>query len=164
MSKQTPTSTIKDTNTQTLGTILILQQRDPLNSSMQTRLTTGSNSLGEKTLGKPIKEAYTTDCSSAGGEKQISSTQITNFTLKRPASLLLSKQLPQHFSNFLPDPTPQIIQLQWQDNRKKLMSLLAKPSKMRRGLTSLLIPLTAPSKETLHLCLMETGPRPASFY
>jgi len=126
--------------------------------------TTGSNSSGDKTSGKPTKEAYTTVQKSAGGSYQTLSTLTTSFTNKRPASLSLSQQLPQHFSSFLPTPTPQIIQLQWKDNRRKLMSLLAKPSKKCRGLTSSVIPLTALSKKTLHLCSMETETKPPSSY
>jgi len=134
------------------------------NSSKLTTPTTGSSLSGDKTLGKLAKKEYTTDHLSAGGSNQTLSTQTIHFMFKRPASLLLSQQLPLHFSSFLPNPTPQIIQLQWKDNRKKLMSLLAKPSKKHRRLTLSVIPLTALSKETLHLCLMETEPRPASSY
>ena len=100
----------------------------------------------------------------AGGSYQTLSTPITSFTNKRPTSLLLSQQLPQHFSSFLSAPTPQIIQPQWKDNRKKLMSLLGKPKETRRGSMSSLIPLMALLKEILHLYLMETETRPPSSY
>jgi len=134
------------------------------NSSKPTTPTTGSNSSGDKTSGKPIKEAYTMDQKSAGGSYQTLSIPTTSFTNnKRPASLSLLQQLPQHFSSFLLDPTPQIIQLSWQDNRKILMSLLAKHRQTRRGLTSS-ITLTAHSKEICPPYSMETGRRLASSY
>jgi len=126
--------------------------------------TTGSNSSGDKTSGKPIKEAYTMAQTSAGGSYQTLSILTTYFTNKRPASLSPSQQSPQHFSSFLPTPAPQIIQPQWKDNRKRLTLLLAKPRKKCRGLTSSAIPLTALSKETLHSYSMETETRPASSY
>jgi len=164
MLKQTFTLTIKDQDTPIPGITLTPQQSNLLNSSKLMTPTIGSSSSENKTLGRPTKEEYTMDYSSAGGSNQTLSTQTTHFTHKRPASLLPLQQLPQHFSSFLPAPTPQIIQPQWKDNRKKLMSLLAKPSKKRRGLTSSVIPLTALSKETLHSCLMETETRPASSF
>jgi len=147
-----------------LGTTLILQMgNDPLNSLKLMTPITGSSLSEDKTLGKPTKEEYTTDQMLAGGSYQTLSTPTTYFMNKRPASLSLSQQLPQHFSSFLPTPTPQIIQPQWKDNRKKLMSLLAKPSRRRRGSTSLVIQM-AHSKETLHLCSMETETRPENSY
>jgi len=158
MLKLTHTSTIKDQDIPTLDTTLIPQGNNMhlLNSSRPTAPTTGLNSSSDKTSGKPIKEAYTTAQTSAGGSYQTLSTQTTSFTNKRPAPLSLSQQLPQHFSSFLPAPTPQIIQPQWKDNRKKLTSLLAKPSKKHRESMSSPIPLTVLSKETLHLYSMET--------
>jgi len=135
-----------------------------LNSLRPTTPTTGSNSSGDKMSGKPIKEAYTMAQTSAGRSYQTLSTPTTSFTNKRPASLLLSQQLPQHFSSFLPAPTPQIIQPQWKDNRKKLTSLLGKPKEMHRGSMLSLIPLMALSKETLHSYLMETETKPPSSY
>jgi len=166
MSKLTYTLTIKDQDTPTPGTTSMLQQRHTLllNSSKQTTPTTGLNLSGDKTLGKLAKEEYTMHHSLAGGSNQTLSTQTTHSMLKRPASLLLSQQLPQHFSSFLPTPTPQIIQPQWKDNKRKLMSLLAKPSKMRRGLMLSPIPLMVLSKETLQLCLMEIETQPTSSF
>jgi len=127
------------------------------NSSRPTEPTIGLDSASDKTSGKPIKQAYTTAQTSAGGSYQTLSIPTTSFMNKRPASLLLLQQ-------FLPAPTPQTIQPQWKDNRKKLMSLLAKPSRRHRGLTSSPIPLTVLSKETLHLCSMETETKPANSY
>jgi len=143
MSKLMHTSMTKDQDTLILGTISIPLEKHMLllNSSKQITPTTGSNSSGDKTSGKPTKEEYTTAQTSAGGSNQTLSTQTTHSTFKSPVSLSLSQQLPQHFSNFLPAPIPQIIQLQWKDNRKKLTLLLAKSSKKHRGLTLLLIPL-----------------------
>ena len=127
------------------------------NSSRPMAPTTGSNLSGYKTSGRPINKAYTTNQTSAGGSPQTLSTPTISFTNKRPASLSLSHQLPQHFSSFLHAPTPQIIQPQWKDNKKTLMSLLAKPRQKHKGLTSSATPLTAPSKETLLSYLLETG-------
>ena len=159
-SKLRHTSTTKDQDTLIPGTTSIPLERHTLlsNLSKPTTPTTGSNSSGDKTSGKPMKEEYTTAQTSAGGMNQTLSIHIT---LKKPASLSLSQQLPQHFSSFLSTPTPQIIQPQQKDNRKKLMSLLAKPRRKCRGLTSS-IPLTALSKEILHSYLMETEAKPAS--
>jgi len=164
--KSMSTSTIKDQDILTPDTTLIPQRNNMhlSNSLKPTTPITGSNSSGDKTSGKPTKEAYTTDQKSAGGSYQTLSIPITSFTNKRPVSLSLSQQLPPNFSSFLPAPTPQIIQPQWKDNRKRLTSLLAKHRQMRRGLTSSAIPLMVHSKETLHSCLMETGTRPANSY
>jgi len=166
MLKLTYTSTIKDQNIPIPDTTLIPQGHNKrlLNSSRPTAPTTGSNSSGDKTSGKPTKEAYITAQTLAGGSYQTFSTPTTSFTNKRPVSLSLSQQLPQHFSSFLSAPTPQIIQPQWQDNRKKLMSLLDKPSKKRRESMLSLTPLTALLKEILHLYLMETETRLPSSY
>jgi len=163
-SKSTYIFTIKDQDILTQDTTLIPVLNDLSNSSKPTAPTTGSNSSGDKTSGKPIKEAYTMDQTLAGGSYQTLSTLTISFTNKRPASLSLLQQLPQHFNSFLPAPTPQIIQTQWKDNRKKLMSLLVKPRKERRGSTLLLIPLTAHLKETLHSYLMETETKLPSSY
>jgi len=162
-SKLRHTSTTKDQDTLIPGTTSIPLERHTLlsNLSKPTTPTTGSNSSGDKTSGKPMKEEYTTAQTSAGGMNQTLSIHIT---LKKPASLSLSQQLPQHFNSFLSNPTPQIIQPQWKDNRKKLTLLLAKPNRKRRGLRSSVIPLMALSKETLHLCSMETETRPASSF
>jgi len=163
--KLTYTLTIKDQDILTLDTTLIPQGNNMhlSNSSKPMAPTTGSNSSGDKTSGKPIKEAYTMDQMSAGGSYQTLSILTTYSTNKRPASLSLSQQLPPNFNNFLPAPTPQIIQPQWKDNRKKLTLLLVKPSRMRRGLTSSIL-LMVLSKKTLHSCSMETETRPASSY
>jgi len=160
MSKQTSTSTTKDQDIQIPDITLILPQSNLSNSSKLTTPTSGPNLSEDKTFGKLTKEEYTMDHSLAGGSYQTLSIPTTSFTNKRPASLSLSQQLPPNFSSFLPAPTPQIIQLQWKDNRKKLMSLLAKPSRMRRGSTLSLIPLTAYSKETLHSYLRGTETNP----
>jgi len=96
---------------------------------MQTKPTIGSNLSGDKIPGKLAKEEYTTDHLLAGGSNQTLSTQTTHSMLKRLASLSLSQQLPQHFSRFLPAPIPQIIQLQWKDNKKKLMSYWPSPAR-----------------------------------
>jgi len=162
--KLTYTSTIKDQDIPTPDTTLIHQENSTRlsNSSRPTEPTIGLNSASDKTSGKPINQAYTTAQTSAGGSYQTLSIPTTAFTNKRPASLSLSQQLPQHFSSFLPAPTPQIIQPQWKDNRKKT-SLLAKPSRRHKGLTSS-IHLTVLSKETLHLCSIETETKPANSY
>jgi len=163
--KQMLTSVIKDQDILTLDITLTLQKdSDPLNSSKPMTPITGSNLSEDKTLGKLTKEEYMTDHKLAGGSYQTLSIPTTSFISKRPVSLSLLQQLPQHFSSFLPAPTPQTIQLQWKDNRKKLTLLLAKPSKKHRGLTSSLIPLTVLSKEILHSYLMETETSPASSY
>jgi len=160
------TSTIKDQDILTPDTTLIPKGKHTHLSNLLRLMTpiTGSNSSGDKTSGKPIKEAYTTAQMSAGGSYQTLSIPTTYFMNKRLASLSLLQQLPQHFSSFLPTPTPQIIQPQWKDNRKKLTSLLAKPSRKRRGSMLSLTPLTALSKETLHLYSMETETRLPSSY
>jgi len=163
MSKLMHTLTTKDQDTLIPGTISIPLERHtlPSNLSKQTTPTFGLNSSGDKTSGKLTKEEYTTAQTLAGGLYWTPSILTTYSTNKRPASLLLLQQLPQHFSSFLPAPTPQIIQLQWKDNRKKLMLLLTKPSRKRKGLTSSIL-LMAPSKETLHSCSMETETKPTS--
>jgi len=160
--KLTFTLMIKDKDTLIPGTTLIPQQSNPSNSSKLTTPTTGSNLSEDKTSGKPTKEEYTMDQMLAGGSYQTLSILTTYSTNKRLASLSLLQQLPQHFSSFLPTPMPQIIQLQWKDNKRKLMSLLAKPSRKHRGLTSSVIPLMALLKETLHQCSMETKIKPAN--
>jgi len=159
--KLTYTSTIKDQDIQTPDTTLIPRENNTSlsNLSRPTAPTIGSDSAKQTTSGKPIKEAYTQAQTSAGGSYQTLSIPTTASTNKRPASLLLSQQLPQHFSSFLLTPTPQIIQPQWKDNRKILTSLLGKPNKKRRGSTLSLVPLTAHSKETLHSYSMETETR-----
>jgi len=164
--KLTYTSTIKDQDILTPDTTLTPQRNDMhlSNSSRPMAPTTGLNSSSDKTSGKPIKKAYIQAQTSASGSYQTLSTPITSFTNKRPTSLSLSQQLPQHFSSFLPAPTPQIIQPQWKDNRKKLMSLLGKPNKKHRGLISLPVPLTVLSKETLHRYSMETETKPANSF
>ena len=168
MSKLMYTSTIKDQDILTQD-ITLINQEDNMHLSNSLRPMapiTGSDSAEKITSGKPIKEAYTQAQTSAGGSYQTLSTPTTSFTNKRPASLSLSQQLPQHFSSFLPTPTPQIIQPLWKDNRKKLTSLLAKPSRMHRRRGSVLsqTPLTALSKETLHLYSMETETKLSSSY
>jgi len=112
MSKLMHTLTIKDQDIPIPDTTLTHQQRHTLllNSLKQTTPTTRSSLSGDKTLGKLAKEEYTTNHLSAGGLNQTLSTQTTYPTFKRPVSLLLLQQLPQHFNSFLPAPTPQIIQ------------------------------------------------------
>jgi len=164
MSQGTYTSKIKDQDTRILDISLTQHmERDPSNSFKLTTPITGSDSAETKTLGKQIYQEYTTDQKSAGSSSLIHSIPTTFFMNKKPASLILSQQLPLHFSSFLPAPTPQIIQPSWKDNRKILTSLLAKPRQMRRGLTSS-ITLTAHSKETLHSYSMEIGTKPASSF
>jgi len=157
---------IKDQDIPILDITLIPQRNNThlLNSSRPTAPITGSNSSGDKMSGRPIKEAYTTTQTLAGRSYQTLSIPTTSFTNKRPASLLPLQQLPQHFSSFLPAPTPQIIQLQWKDNRKELMSLLGKPNKTHRGSTLSPIPLMALSKEILQSYSMETGTKPANSF
>jgi len=166
MLKLTYTLTIKDQDIPTQDITLTPQEDSTRlsNLSRPTELTIGLDSVSDKTSGKPINQAYTTAQTSAGGSYQTLSIPTISFTNKRPASLLLSQQLPQHFNSFLLAPTPQIIQPQWKDNRKELTSLLAKSSKKRRGSMSSQAPLVALSKETLHLYLMETETKLPSSY
>jgi len=162
-SKLMYTLKIKDQDILKQDTTLIQNTaKDLSNLSKPTTPIIGSDfAIEHKTSGKQPKQEYALDHKSAGGSYQTLSIPTTFFTNKRPASLSLSQQLPQHFSSFLPAPTPQIIQPQWKDNRKILTSLLANPRQKHRGLTSS-ITLTVLSKETLHSYSMETGTRPAS--
>jgi len=164
--KSTYTLTIKDQDILTPDTTLIPKENTTClsNSLRPTEPIIGLDSTTETTSGKPIKQAYTTAQKSAGGSYQTPSIPTTASTNKRPASLSLLQQLPQHFSSFLLAPTPQIIQPQWKDNRKKLTSLLVKSSKKRRGSMSSRTPLMAPSREILHLYSMETETRLPSSY
>jgi len=96
ISKLTYTLMIKDQDIPTLGTTLMYHQRHTLllNLSMQTKYTIGSNLSGDKIVGKPIKEEYTTDHKSAGGLNQTLSTPtISHLSFKRPASLSPLQQL-----------------------------------------------------------------------
>jgi len=127
------------------------------NSFKQTTPIFGSNFTNTTTPGLLTREESSeTTQISAGGLSSILSIPTTYSTNKRPTSLSLSHQLPPHFSSFLPAPIPQIIQPSWKDNRKILTSLLARTRQTHRGLTLSPTPLTAHSKETLLLYLLET--------
>jgi len=147
---------------ESLGTIEILAGRMKQILSTQTTLAKNTSAQHSILLSSKHKKKYL--------QKEFTILQLFKEAIPLQNKPPFYLRLKQPFTKaslsllILPQPLPfnpsYLSKPQWQDNRKRLASLLAKSSRKHRGLMLSPIPLMVLSREIYHPCSMETGKQP----